>query len=129
MRSGKSQQGPTIGHRVEINAVAGQRIHHIQQLIAVLADRPETAPARHPGADAARRTEFGAAGGGHRPHAHIALLKETAHLTDRLAGGELGIGDKTFYLGDRALAFPFGRTGVADTLAGQHRRPAFQQAR
>lgn len=68
---------------------------------------------------------LGTTGSSYRTHAHITLLKQTAHLVDGLPRSEFGVGDKSFNLFHGAFAFPLGRTGIADALARQNRRNDF----
>lgn len=62
MAAGKAQQRRQVGHRIAVDAVAGQGVEHVQKLVAVVLHRPEAAPAGHPGDETTRRLSFGGIG-------------------------------------------------------------------
>ena len=118
MAAGKTQQRGQVGHRIAVDAIAGQGVEHIQELVAFVLHRPEAAPAGHPGDEAARRLAIGpgAAGPGHRAHAQITLFQQAVHFAQGTPRLKMGVFDEAPLVPKEVR----GRSGRGDTCTASY---------
>ena len=120
--SGKPQQRGVVGHRGAVDAVAGQGVEHIQELVAVVLHRPEAAPAGHPGHERQRGASPCAPAQPARVtgpmHRYPCSSRQCISLRGR-PGSKWAFWMKRRTFFTLPFAFPDGGAGVADALGGQ----------